>query len=270
MKGKAAFWKLTATKLHDPWEPRFKSAYSAVMKELQPEVIRGDTPFDLQKWQVKTVAAMHPLYSKLFNEAGRFLISSSKGVREGIVTKAFGQRLPAQGTAVELVSFLSRRISMTIETTYNAIRAIFEESLRDNLTAEQVLDLIYEEFADVFGLRGDDIARTEVAGVIANANAYLLQQTVDMSEWATAQDDLVRPTHVVYGEAAPKPVGFNYAKLVGEGYLLRWPHDPECEEAGEIINCRCIPIPAGEFEGSEDELNALLGDTGEPAEVIGG
>jgi hypothetical protein len=138
---------------------------------------------------------------------------------------------------------------------------MLEEAGEDGLALEDVEAAIMgEEDARI-----DLIADVEAGQAVTQGRLDEMDaQGIETAQWVSMRDEVVRPNHRTYDAAGPMPIGFNYAKLVGEGYLLRWPYDDECEEPGEICNCRCFHAPAGEFEGTEAELRELLGDTGEP------
>lgn len=86
-------------------------------------------------------------------------------------------------------------------------------------------------------------ARTESARFMnASRDSMFKLQGFDAGDWTTAQDEHVRDSHKVYGDAGPKPFGFNYCLLSHKSGKLLYPNDPEAS-ADETINCRCCIIP---------------------------
>ena len=53
---------------------------------------------------------------------------------------------------------------------------------------------------------------------------------------------IVRDTHVAYGNAASRPLGSNWAEVIGETYTLRHPQDLQGPPK-ERIGCRCVLVP---------------------------
>lgn len=104
-------------------------------------------------------------------------------------------------------------------------------------------------FNHLSNTRGLTIARTET-GILANSVRFtgLEQEGIERHEWVTAGDDLVRPEE---GESVEPGKG-NHRALDGEvveigkpfSNGLRYPQDPDANDPAEIINCRCVAVPA--------------------------
>jgi uncharacterized protein YdcH (DUF465 family) len=80
------------------------------------------------------------------------------------------------------------------------------------------------------------IVRTETA--IASSNVRQMAMNIEglKKRWLTSGDELVRDSHVNYGNLAPKGIGYEYAPG------LKHPHDTGAD-AGEVVNCRCVSLP---------------------------
>ena len=83
------------------------------------------------------------------------------------------------------------------------------------------------------------IARTET-GTISGATRYqaFRIEGIEYTEWLTANDEKVRDSHVVAGNSGPIAVGGLFPAV-----NMRYPLDPQ-GMPGDIINCRCVSIPA--------------------------
>ncbi len=94
------------------------------------------------------------------------------------------------------------------------------------------------------------VARTETAGFMNGARNVMFEAGgFPAKDWVPAGDENTRTDHIVFGEAGPKPRDFDYMTLASmqePGRLLH-PHDPEAP-ASQVINCRCLELPAMEAE----------------------
>jgi hypothetical protein len=214
-------------------------------------------------WRGNVLDAMRPHYHAAILAGGRDFLTRTLSIRKKaaalIHTKA---PLPgAKGVVVSLEQSFSDRIMETVDTTVDGLQEVLDEAVADGLDASEIDDLISQEWDDVLGSRTDTIATTETNGAINSVRDYLALQLVELQYWMTAQDERVRPTHVIYGEAGSKPVGFDWSQLADDaGYTLRFPCDPECHEPSEVVNCRCFTVPDGEVDLAPDELADYLAD----------
>lgn len=164
--------------------------------------------------------------------------------RYGRVDSAGGFRLNVDGLVRSRLANL-RGIFGTIDAR---VRRRLGRRTEEGWDAEDIDDLI-EDFDDYLADGGwvDTVAGTEAWGAINAARvAAMLEDGVQYAKWVTYEDERVRDTHVKYGKSRPRPMGFNYARLVMKQptYRLRWPYDEDCTELGEFINCRCLLVEA--------------------------
>lgn len=172
-----------------------------------------------------------PLYRRSF-VAGAVDIVALPGIKR----KKSSLRMKAEKNG-QFAKLFSERVDDYIETVADAMQEILNEAAEDNLDGDEIEDLINEEFEDFAGDHADMLAATEVGAAVNSARDFVMRQVVELGSWITAEDDRVRETHVIYGDAEPKPIGFNYAKLTGGDYELKFPVDPDCTEGSEVINC---------------------------------
>lgn len=117
----------------------------------------------------------------------------------------------------------------------NAVRVGMEQG--------ESLMQIRQRVSQVFRISESDakaltVARTESGAFLNNARQIMHRtQGFTVYEWSTAQDELVRQSHAEFGSLPPQRYGYQYAPG------LRFPHDPNCMDAGEVVNCRCMLIP---------------------------
>jgi hypothetical protein len=248
-------------KLISPLEARFARDYRAVMADLRESIrTSGAKPFNLKAWSDKAVVAMRPAYRAAILAGGRDFITNTLSIR-GKVGRLKAAKKRSVGVVISLEEQFEDRLRETITTTYEALADILAEAVTDKLDKDEVGDLIDEEWDDILGRRTDAIALTETNGAVNSVRDYLMLELVELQSWVNARDERVRPTHVIYGDAGKKPVGFDWAQLIPDaGYTLRYPCDPECHEPAEVINCRCFTVPEGELELSPADLKDYLAD----------
>lgn len=258
-----ALWARHMRLLNAPLERIFVEKYRALMEAMrdQSRSRPGGAPFDRRAWRARVIREMEPFYVLALQVGGRSLLVLSPTVRRRVEQERSlvrGLKARARPFVQRMSRALSERLADTIDTSYDALEAVLREAVDDQLDAAEIADLIEEEWADILGRRSEMIAVTETNMGIQSAREYVAHEVVEMWRWVTARDERVRPNHVVYGEADAKPVGFNWASLTGGAYTLRYPADPECDEAGEIVNCRCLTVPDGDVELEPEELEGFL------------
>ena len=128
----------------------------------------------------------------------------------------------------------------TMQAAGRKISDAVDISINNGETVNEAAKRIKAAIADVGEVRRNQstmIARTEI-GIITNESRFeaMNAEGIDYTEWVTANDDLVRHTHVIAGEAGPVKMGQNFPG-VNMPYPLYSMGDP-----GEIINCRCVAI----------------------------
>jgi phage portal protein BeeE len=132
------------------------------------------------------------------------------------------------------------------KATFKRLMKTMTIGIRQGETHAQIRNRIREAFQqEISTSRVRTIARTETAGLMNGVRREMFTlQEFQRSSWTTALDENVRPDHVTYGQAGPRPLEFNYLSLVGrenEGTLSH-PNDTR-GPAAQVINCRCVEVP---------------------------
>lgn len=265
MTPKVALWKAQMKLVNEPLERKFKRAWLAEIRRVRASARATDKPFNRKAEVEQTVAALRPVYEAGFTFAGSAFLRASFTLRKKGITKARRNPNPAIGA---LVGTISERIGMTIDTAFETLADAVEAGQEDGMTSDEIEAMLEDDWDAIEG-KADTIAATEVSTVANSARDYLMQTVVEYGDWATADDERVRVTHAIYGEAGPRPVGSNYADLINERYSLKYPCDPDCDEAGEIINCRCILIPADDVVVAAEDIEGYLADFGMTLDDLG-
>lgn len=128
----------------------------------------------------------------------------------------------------------------TMQAAGKKVADAVDVSINKGETVNEASKRIKAAIAEVGEIRRGQstmIARTEI-GIITNESRFeaMNAEGIEYTEWVTANDDLVRHTHVVAGNAGPVKLGKDFPG-VNMPYPLYSQGDP-----GEIINCRCVAI----------------------------
>ena len=135
------------------------------------------------------------------------------------------------------VEFFSHRVT---QSTAEELIAQIGDGVSGGESITQIAARIGSIYDQAIGWRSVRIARTETISAF-NSGALLSYQSggATSKEWLTAGDERVRPTHQ---DAEGQVVGITSKFMVG-GEQLDHPGDP-MGSPEEIINCRCVLLPA--------------------------
>jgi hypothetical protein len=191
------------------------------------------------EWKDVLAKKTKPLYLKTFNlavtNAQAELTRLKRDWREAI-----------DDADVEVfVDGLSTKVGRIVDTVRDQLLTVLAQAVADGDSLEDTQAAVRNLFNDIAtGGRMGTVARTETGYAVGGGrDATFTAANIESSEWLTAGDERVRDNHVIYGDSGAHPRGFNYAELAGEGYTLTYPMDPACDEAGEVVNCRCAELP---------------------------
>jgi HK97 family phage portal protein len=155
------------------------------------------------------------------------------------------QRLPQLAS-----NFVDKRLRAEPAKIDDTTRTLVNRSLMKVLDSGGTLRDAMQGIRDVFNAslsRARTIARTE-STIASNAGRFEMMedQLVYEHEWMATIDNVTRPDHVeLDGEV----------RTVGDDFLpgLKFPGDPDCDDPGQIINCRCTTAPLSARRRSERE-----------------
>lgn len=148
-----------------------------------------------------------------------------------------------------LISFFDLTERQLIGTAPKTIQNNLRKSLRRGIADGETVQELRTRVALIFDISSSSakalqIARTESGAFMNGARDTMFDaQGFDNLDWVTAGDETVRSHHVAFGRAGPHPRGFNYLSIIGDSGMLTRPHDPDAP-AKEVVNCRCIMVPA--------------------------
>ena len=191
-------------------------------------------------------------------------IKAQSQAEKSAVEEELGKSVDWDMTDAELTHWAELRAeylkeinTATFKNAGDAIRNTLKQGVADNLSPSEMAKKIKEAVHDVYDVRlgkpvvahGDvdlggmssstTIARTEI-GAIASMSRYDAFENAGIKkiEWLTSHDEKVRESHKnLDGDVVT--LGEDFA----EG--LRYPRD-ERGSAGEVINCRCSFVAAGD------------------------
>ena len=139
--------------------------------------------------------------------------------------------------AVEMVERRVNELSKITTTIKGQVGDTISEAIAEGLPEKEVGDLLRDRF-NLASNRMETVARTEIGNVLQDSRmAGFIDVGVTATEWLTARDGDVRPSHQIDGEVAQIGQPFSNSLL--------YPNDPS-GAAGEVINCRCVSLPVME------------------------
>jgi len=180
-----------------------------------------------------------PLYASALEETFDFTLDDIGGV------PVFDLSEP------RIVQFFNSRERTFVNATPRTIRKSLVQTLSEGLVQGETIQQLRIRVAQVYDIAASSskalqVARTESASFMNGVRDVIFEaQGFTKEEWSTAQDEHVRLSHQVYGDAGPLPREFNYLELMGNeaAGILTFPGDTRCQDPSELINCRCLMIP---------------------------
>ena len=143
-----------------------------------------------------------------------------------------------------------RVFKRTIPTT---ARTNLFNALTEGVSAGETVQQLRQRVGQVYDVAGShfktlQVARTETAGLMNGVRDTMFEaQGFQLHEWVSAGDEATRSDHRAFDGIGAKPRGFNFLEVVAGSGVLRHPGDPD-GPAGQVINCRCLAVPATEDE----------------------
>lgn len=138
---------------------------------------------------------------------------------------------------------------LLVDSTSDTLRKQVLQTVRQGVQENETIGEIRARVARVFDIASSSsktlqVARTASASLMnATRNAVFALSGIESSIWQTAGDEVVREDHVAFGNAGAHDAGFNWLDVVGKAGILEYPTDPRAP-AEQVINCRCVEIPA--------------------------
>lgn len=141
----------------------------------------------------------------------------------------------------------SKREAIFTESHSQTLAKNLGLQLQEGIQSGETIGQIRLRIASVFDIsassaKADTIARTEVSSLMNGVRDKMFDLNgITVEDWVDAEDERVRTSHRIFGEAGPKNRGFNYLTLVGDSGILEYPGDSRAP-AHQVIRCRCIKI----------------------------
>lgn len=194
-------------------------------RELKEDNV-DDVLFSEQKWNSILRMDVSPYYIKAY-------LSSSEVMRDEL--GGFLRFNPTDQLASDAAVRLGNKIVDINKRIRDNLKDAVSESLKAGATRGEMIDSINGIFKTSFN-RASTIARNETQNAMSVARAEALEAEVSTKLWTSSNHSNVRATHRHYSGLGAKPMDYEYS----EG--LKYPHDPNCDEAAEIVNCSCVLV----------------------------
>ena len=151
-----------------------------------------------------------------------------------------------------LLAFFDERERLFTQKVPQSLFDRLRTSLTTGIESDETIQQLRLRVAEAYDIAAGSsksltVARTESANFMNGVRDQMFRaQGIEGKEWATAQDENVRDDHKTFGAAGPQAQDFDFlalAKTNGGGGRLRHPGDTQ-GPAGQVVNCRCLILPA--------------------------
>lgn len=153
--------------------------------------------------------------------------------------------------STRIAQYFNRRTEAFADTVSSTLNKKLRYTLTQGINDGETVQELRMRIANVYDIAAGSskalmVARTETANLMNGIRDQVFAEAgIDVLEWVDSGDDIVRESHQIFGSAGPQPRGFNYMDLIDGGTgTLTVPGDLD-GPAAEVINCRCMMIPAG-------------------------
>lgn len=167
-----------------------------------------------------------------------------------------------------LKKIATRNVKSVVGTTKDQIKKVIVDGHEKQLSLGEIASNIRDKFDEISEGRANTIVRTEVLTAVSVGQSLKTEQFQKefpeqskrmLRKWLSAQDDKVRDSHDVYDGMEALEVGEEFS----DG--LKFPRDPDCKDAGEVINCRCafidyLPEDAEDIQNILDDNSPLANE----------
>ena len=240
-EAKARYWRAFVQSFA-PVERRYQNRLSRYFYDLRSEVLtnlvnlqrirEGEIEaivFDLNRATRTLRALSSPFFSQAYALGGHLVLGELGADPALFILSQDSNR------------FLEKKL-IKVAQLNDTIRKVLRGELQESLNAGETISETSDRIRHVFNTaanRARAIARTEIGQAVSGGRFEgMIQQEVETHQWLSSRDSHVREAHRA-------PLDGEIVR-VGEKFRngLKFPLDPEGDDAGEIVNCRCTSIPA--------------------------
>lgn len=182
--------------------------------------------FSRQKWDAILMTDTEALYAKAYKNSIEVLKDEMGGFKTFIQTDV---------EAIEAARKLQINVVGINERLRKNIRTSIVSAIEAGGGRAEIIEAVGNQFKASHA-RVSAIARTETGIAMNGARYDAMKVEVEKKQWVSAKDSNVRETHRQYTKKGSVEMDFEYTNG------LRHPQDPDCPEAGEIVNCRCVLV----------------------------
>lgn len=204
------------------------SAVTSHRKAESPPLLPEDIEailFAEEEWNRKLQEMMKPAYKKTMEMSWN---QTAKDIGSSL---AFDLQDP------RILSLMGRKLASLVRVNASLrkrIRSVLINALADSLTVDETATELKSTFNQMSAGQALTIARTETGFASVGAQAELYRaEKIEWVTWGTAEDELVRDSHVRAGN--DQPIRFMLEKFSNG---LHYPLEMGAP-AEEVINCRC-------------------------------
>lgn len=146
--------------------------------------------------------------------------------------------------AIQAIERRCNRITRCNDTIKRRIANQLQDGMVHGDSIAGLADRIKQEY-NIARARAMTIARTEISGATNEGEQLAMEDAgVERQQWLTAGDEAVRSSHEsANGQIVKLNEPFVLISANGMRTEVNYPGDPQCDNAAEIINCRCTTVP---------------------------
>ncbi len=159
----------------------------------------------------------------------------------------------------QIITSQAEQIEKIVDTVRNVVEDSLDKGIAAGATKAQLKDIVRGKFKTFSGsFWTGRIAGTESAlTTSASRELVFRRRQVPSNLWVNAGDDRVRDNHVSLDDGVPRPLGFNFGRLLSGVAILEFPLDPRAP-ADETINCSLDPVLPVQILGGEKPVSEIF------------
>lgn len=182
-----------------------------------------DSLFNLEKWSLALILDTKSMYLSAYKSSLNVIETEIDGFESFSMT---------EDEIISRASEIQSNVVGINERLRSNLRDLIADGVAAGLMMEAIIDSVRDEF-EMARVRKTTIAITELGFVMNTARFDVIKAEFSEKIWVDSNDSLVRVSHGINSSLGARKMNFEYAPG------LKYPQDPNCNIASEVVNCRC-------------------------------
>lgn len=240
----ASFEAKTLVAIRSARGPSVAASRKTMTSGRNPTFIRAETTptevnLDLAALQISFRQAMDEAAAEAY-------VVTARGL--AVETLNDDEKLTDSGVVKKFVFARQNRIKDCPQNIFDQVQKSLQAGDAKGETMKQLTDRVSATFKDIEKGRAFVIARTESQAAYGTAQmATLLDAGYKKKFWQSSDDELVRKSHMECEGQGPIPIDDDFVNG------LAFPGDPDCEDASEVVGCRCYLVKGEDADKGDEE-----------------